>query len=104
MKKALVSLLVSAAMVIGPLPAMSADSNPAKTGPVAQTGPLAPGTAAGVKLAQGQDDDNPPLIWLVGAGIVIGVGILLLTNNNQGRTLPQITPTTATTQTGGRLY
>ena len=106
-KKALISMLVSAAMVIAPLPAMAADSSPAntvKTGPVAQTGPLTPGGAAGVQLASGRDDDNPPLIWLIGAGIVIGVAILILTENNHGHSLPQITPATATTRTGGRFF
>ena len=72
MKRALISLLVSAAMVIGPLPALSAD-----------TGPLPSGTAAGIKQAQDKDD-SPPLLWLVGAGVVIAIGILLLSNNNNG--------------------
>jgi len=59
-------------MVIGPLPALSAD-----------TGPLPSGTAAGIKQAQDRDDD-PPLLWLVGAGVIIGLGILILSNNNNG--------------------
>jgi len=69
-KRALISVLISAAMVIAPLPAMSAD-----------TGPLPSGTAAGVK--QAQSDDNTPLYWLVGAGVVIGLGVLILSNNNK---------------------
>src|SRR3981081_1409771 len=44
-KITLLSCLVSTAMVIGPLPAMSAD-----------TGPLPSGTAAGVKQAQSDND------------------------------------------------
>src|SRR5581483_7518563 len=48
-RKALISMLVSAAMVMGQLPVMAAD-----------TGPLTPGAAAGVQQAQGRDDiDNP---------------------------------------------
>ena len=87
-KRALLSILVSAAMVFGSLPAMSAD-----------TGPLAPGAAAGVKQAQGVTD--PPLIWLVGAGVVIALGILILSNNNEGGgggTAP-VTPSTPSTTT-----
>jgi len=58
-------------MVIGPLPALSAD-----------TGPLPSGTAAGIKQAQ-NDNDDPPLLWLVGAGVVIAIGILILFNTKE---------------------
>jgi hypothetical protein len=68
-KRALISILVSATMAIAPLPAMSAE-----------TGPLAPGGAAGVKEAQG--GNNPPLLLWVGAGLAIALGILVLSNNN----------------------
>jgi len=85
-KRALISLLISAAMVIGPLPAMSAD-----------TGPLPSGTAAGVK--QAQNDDETPLYWLVGAGVVIGLGILILSNNNNNSATPVTPPVTTTTTT-----
>jgi len=77
-------------MVIAPLPAMSAD-----------TGPLAPGGAAGVKQAQG-NDNTPPLLWFVGAGVVIALGVLALSNNNNGGatpTPPVVTTTTTTTTT-----
>ncbi len=86
MKRTLISLLVSTVMVIGPLPAMSAD-----------TGPLPSGTAAGVK--QAQSDNDPPLLWLVGAGVVIGIGILILANNNDNNAAVAATTTTATTTT-----
>ena len=85
MKKTLISLLVSAAMVIGPLPAMAADTG------------LAPGAAAGVQQAQGRDDDNPPVIWLIGFGVVVALGIIILTQNNHGTALSQVTNTTTTT-------
>ena len=88
-KKALIALVTSAAMAIAPLPAMSAD-----------TGPLAPGSAAGVKQAQA--DNDPPLLWLVGAGVVIALGILALSNNNNGgggTSTPTTTSTTSTTST-----
>jgi uncharacterized membrane protein len=106
-KKALISIMVSAAMAVAPLPAMAADASPAnqtKTAPVTQAAPLAPGGAAGVQLAQGRDDDNPPIEWLIGAGVVIGVGILLLTQNNQSKVLPQVPVTTTTTSSGGKAF
>lgn len=87
-KKSIVSMIVSAALVIAPLPAMSAD-----------TGPLPAAPAAGVKQAQGANDLlNPPLLWLVGAGVVIGLGILVLSNNNNSNSVPA--PATTTTTTG----
>ncbi len=85
MKKALISLLVSAVMVVGPLPAMAADTG------------LAPGAAAGVQQAQGRDDDNPPVIWLIGFGVVVALGIVLLTQNHHGESLTQSTPSTTST-------
>jgi len=75
-------------MVIGPLPAMSAD-----------TGPLPSGTAAGVKQAQGNNDEETPLLWLVGAGVIIGLGILILSNNNNNNAAPVTPPVTTTTTT-----
>ena len=83
MKKALISILVSAAMFMGQMPVMAAD-----------TGPLTPGTAAGVQQAQGGDYDNPPIIWIVGGLIVIGVGIWILT---QGTSSTPITVSTTGT-------
>jgi len=87
-------MVVSAALVIAPLPAMSAD-----------TGPLPAAPAAGVKQAQGANDllGNTPLLWLVGAGVVIGLGILVLANNNNsnGSATPVPVPTTTTTTSTG---
>ena len=88
MRKALISFLVSAAMVIGPLPAMAADTG------------LAPGAAAGVQQAQGRDDDNPPVIWLIGFGVVVALGIIILTQNNHGTALTQVTTTSTSGTTG----
>ena len=74
------------------MPAMSAD-----------TGPLPSGTAAGVKQAQGRDDDdNTPLLWLVGAGVVIGLGILILSNNNNNSAAAVSPATTTTTTTAAK--
>lgn len=85
MRKALISMLVGAAMVVGQMPVMAAD-----------TGPLAPGAAAGVQQAQGTDDiDNPPIIWIIGGLIVVGVGIWILTQGTSNATLAQ-TSTTGT--------
>jgi hypothetical protein len=65
----------------------------------ADTGPLPAAPAAGVKQAQGANDINPPLLWLVGAGVVIGLGILVLANNNNSNGTPAPAPTTTTTGT-----
>jgi len=89
-KKSIISTVVSAALVIAPLPAMSAD-----------TGPLPAAPAAGVKQAQGTDTTNPPLLWLVGAGVVIGLGILILANNNNSNAVPAPPSTTTTTTSTG---
>src|SRR5215475_4767504 len=85
-KRTIISMLVSAALVVAPLPAMSAD-----------TGPLPAAPAAGVKQAQGANDINPPWLWIVGAGVVIGLGILVLANNNNSNSTPAPAPTTTTT-------
>jgi len=87
-KRTIISTVVSAALVIAPLPAMSAD-----------TGPLPAAPAAGVKQAQGAD--NPPVLWLVGAGVVIGLGILILANNNNSNSTPAPTPSGSTTTSTG---
>lgn len=90
MKKALVSMLVSAAMVMGQVPVMAAD-----------TGPLAPGAAAGVQKAQGRDDiDNPPIIWIIGGLIVVGVGIWILTQGTTSNSLTQVTVTSTGSMAG----
>lgn len=82
-KKALISTLVSAAMLMGQMPVMAAD-----------TGPLAPGAAAGVQQAQGRDDiDNPPIIWIIGGLIVVGVGIWILTAGTSNTSLAQAVTT-----------
>ncbi|HEX5280281.1 MAG TPA: hypothetical protein VFW28_09390 [Micropepsaceae bacterium] len=87
MRKALISMLVSAAMLMGQMPVMAAD-----------TGPLTPGAAAGVQQAQGRDDyDNPPIIWIIGGLIVVGVGIWILTAGSSSVSLTQAAATT----TGG---
>lgn len=87
MRKALISMLVSAAMVMGQMPVMAAD-----------TGPLTPGAAAGVQQAQGNDDlNNPPIIWILGGLIVVGVGIWILT---QGTSSVSLTQAAATTTAG----
>ncbi len=83
MRKALISMLVSAAMVMGQMPVMAAD-----------TGPLTPGAAAGVQQAQGRDDlDNPPIIWIIGGLIVVGVGIWILTAGTSSQNLTQAVAT-----------
>ena len=65
------SCLLSMATVLAPLPAMSAE-----------LGPLASGGAAGVRQAQAEN--NPPVLWLLGAGAVAALGTMLIMNNNGG--------------------
>ena len=85
------ALLVTAAMLVSSVPAISSDS----------TGPLTPGATAGVQQAQGES--NKPIYIAGGIGVAIAVGVLLLSNNNNGGGgAPQclcIAPPTTTTST-----
>ena len=94
MKKAFVSFVVSAALVMAPLPAMTQSAQ--------NTGPMPAGGAAGVKPAQ-DSGPNVPWWWLIGGGAAIGLGVLLLTNNDNNKSQanpPTPSPTTAP-QTSG---
>jgi hypothetical protein len=71
MIKRLTSFLIGTAIMIAPLPALSAE-----------IGPLASGGAAGVHQAQAGGD--PPPLWLVGAGATVALGALMLMNNKGG--------------------
>ena len=55
-------------------------------------GPLTPGKPAGVQKAQAGDTT---LLWLIGAGLVVG-GIILVASNNGGNSAP-----TGSTSGGG---
>lgn len=83
MKRALISLVAGAALVAAPLSAIAADP----------AGPLAPGSAAGVKQAQAFD--NVPLVFWIGAGVIITAAILALSNNNDNDTPSSTTTGTA---------
>lgn len=100
MKKALVSMLVSAALVVSQVvPVMAADS-----------GPLAPGAAAGVQQAQGNGECREgyldvngnvsyqciPVAWIIGGLVVLGIGVWILTQGTSANTLAQATTTTTT--------
>ena len=71
MIKQLTSYLVSLAIVLAPVPALSAE-----------VGPLTSGGAAGVHQAQA--GGNPPALWLAGAGVTVALGVMILMNNNGG--------------------
>ena len=71
MIKGFTSFLIGTAIMIAPLPALSAE-----------IGPLASGGAAGVHQAQAGGD--PPPLWLVGAGATVALGALMLMNNKGG--------------------
>ena len=82
-KRELISLAVGAAMLAAPLAAVAADTK----------GPLTPGSAAGVKQAQGFD--NVPLVFWIGAGVVITAAILAVSNSDDNDTPAATTTTTA---------
>jgi hypothetical protein len=83
------ALLVTAAMVVSALPAISSEP----------TRPMAPGGAAGVQQAQGES--NKPIYIAGGVGIAIAIGVLLLTNNNGGGVMVITEPPLTTTATTG---
>ena len=100
MKKALVSILVSAALFVGQMPAMAANDK----------GPLPPGAAAGVQKAQNDTscqngtlvDQNGnvsvyciPTAWVIGALVVIGAGVYLLSQGTNNKVLTFSTTTTS---------
>jgi hypothetical protein len=96
MKKTFVSFVVSAALVMAPLPAMtqSTSSTPG-------TGPMPAAGAAGVKPAQ-DAGPGPNVWWWVGGGALIGLGVLLLANNDDNNSHQNAaTTTTASTTTSG---
>ena len=45
-------------------------------------GPLASGGATGARQAQA--GDNPPVLWMLGAGAVVAFGVTMIMNNNGG--------------------
>jgi hypothetical protein len=60
-------------------------------------GPLTPGKPAGVQKAQAGDTT---LLWLIGAGLVVG-GIILVASNNGGNSTPSGTTSGGSTGGGG---
>lgn len=70
MKRAMISLLIGAAMVVSPVA-------------YAASGPLAPGEAAGVKKAEIFSSDST-LFWILGAAVVIGGVALVVSGNSNG--------------------
>ena len=86
MKRALISLIAGAALLVAPISAIAADD---ATAPLP---PLPPGGAAGVEQAQFANFDEP-LLWLLGGGAILGLGIYLLVRDDDD-SAP--TPTTGT--------
>ena len=60
-------------------------------------GPLTPGKPAGVQKAQAGDTT---LLWLIGAGLVVG-GIILVASNNGGNSTPTGSTGGGSTSGGG---
>ncbi len=100
MKRALISLIAGAALLVAPISAIAADD---------ATGPLPPGGAAGVEQAQFANFDVP-LIWWLGEGAILGFTIYLLVRDDDDTPPPVPAPqppapqppttTTTTTTTG----
>jgi hypothetical protein len=45
------------------------------------------------------------VIWLIGFGVVVALGVIILTQNNHGSALSQVTPsTTSTTSTTSTVF
>ena len=103
MKQKLVAMTIGMALVVAPLPALTADSTSALK-PQA-SGPLAPGKAAGVQQAKGTVTiDGVDYIWVGGVLVAVGLGAWALTQNNDagggGGITPSPTPSPTTTTTG----
>jgi hypothetical protein len=98
-KQKILATIIGTALVIAPLPAFTADSS-APAQKTQNSGPLAPGKAAGVQQAQGNGVDDTDILW--GAGLVgaVGLGAWALSQNNNnggGGTTPTPTPSPSTT-------
>ncbi len=70
MKRALISLIAGAVLLVAPISAIAADD---ATAPLP---PLPPGGAAGIEQAQFANFDIP-LLWWLGIGVFLGIGIYL---------------------------
>lgn len=79
MKKSLVSLAVSAAIAIAPLPALAETSAAPAPKAVEATGPLAPGGAAGVQQAQAL---GVPLFWWIAGAAAVGAIVWVAVDSN----------------------
>jgi hypothetical protein len=84
-RKALISLVTSATLVMVQIPAMAADSKAPQASPTstaqAPSAPLAPGGAAGVQQAQ-QEVGGIPLLWAAGIVTLATLGVLVASNNS----------------------
>ncbi|HEY8947819.1 MAG TPA: hypothetical protein VIM56_02920 [Rhizomicrobium sp.] len=76
MKSGITGMLLGAALVLAPISAMAADaaSN--------QSAPLAPGSAAGVKMAQDWSWDHNQTAYLIGGAAVVAAAVIIATNDN----------------------
>lgn len=84
MKTLLVSLLATGVLIAAPLSATAADK-PAPQKQKKQTpAPLSAGGPAGVKKAQG--NDNLPLEFWVGGGLVVVLGAVAVVQNDKSVT------------------
>lgn len=98
MKQKIIATIIGMALVISPLPALTADSSV-----VPASGPLAPGKAAGIQAAQGEAPEGFDWVWVATFGAALGVGVWVLTkksdNGGGGGTTPTPTPSATTTTT-----
>ena len=89
MKRALISLIAGAALLVAPISAIAADD---ATAPLP---PLPPGGVAGVEQAQLGD---VPILWWLGGALILGAAILIISNTDDPAT-PVDTPAPPTTGT-----
>lgn len=76
MKSRITGMLIGAALALAPISAMAADSA------ATQSGPLAPGSAAGVKAASDWSWDHNQTAYLIGGAAVVAAVIVIASDNN----------------------
>lgn len=94
--KKLIATIIITALVLGPIPAFTADLTVAAPQQKAQaSSPLTPGDAAGIRQAQEDTLDTNDVVYLGGFVAAVTLGGLALSQNN-GSGTPSLSTTTTT--------